>query len=151
MTRKTLNGLIDFCCWGIVVSGVVMLLSLAGHCSKSKKSDTTCWLPEGCVTQYTENPLMYQAVTLSTSPDAVSSIDGNLNLRVKPLGTYMLYDESILLCGMPLDKFQGKGEPFVLIYERQSHRAVQGIGCHNLLNVYELIRVDEMKTQGPIQ
>jgi hypothetical protein len=95
--------------------------------------------------QYSENPLMYLAATLAQTDGAVTNVDGNLNLRLKPLGTYMLYDESLLLCGMPLDKFQGVTEPFVLTYERVAHRTVQGIGCH------ELIRADSIKPKETVQ
>lgn len=144
MSKETLNRLIKVFFWGTVITGVVLLASTLSHGSVSTKN-TTCWLPEGCVTQYDANPLMYQAVYLATTPDAVSNIDGNLNLRVKPLGTYMLYDESVLLCGLPIDKFKGKSEPFVLTYERVSHHSVQGIGCHNL------VRVDEIRTKDKVE
>ena len=83
---------------------------------------------------------MTASVTLATTPDAVTQIDGNLNLRVRPVGTYMLYDEAVLFCGMPIDKFEGITEPFLLTYERVSHHSVQGIGCHVLVNVSEIKR-----------
>ena len=82
---------------------------------------------------YQTNPYVYEAVIDIASADRV---DGNLNLRVKPLGTYMLYDDTILLCGEPVEKFEGKGFPFLMTYERKSHHSVNGVGCH------ELIRVD---------
>jgi hypothetical protein len=63
---------------------------------------------------YTNNPLVYVAGSIATNQEAVTNVDGNLSIRMSPLGTYMLYDESILLCGLPIDKFQGITEPFVL-------------------------------------
>src|SRR5260370_9966678 len=84
---------------------------------------------------YDTNPLMYTAGFLTKTSDAVTEVDGNLNLRINPLGTYMLFDEAILFCGMPIEKFRGVEEPFVLTYERQAHRTVQAIGCPNLLTV----------------
>jgi hypothetical protein len=65
----------------------------------------------------------------------VANKDGNLNLRFKPLGTYSLYDESVLLCGLPVDKFQGIQDPMLLTYDRVSHHAVEGVGCHDLVRV----------------
>ena len=114
--------------------GLVVLVSTA-HCSiKSKKSNTTCFLPEGCVTQYTENPYEYNVGSILD----VANVDGNLSIRFSPLGTYALYDEQILLCGFPSDKFEGVTEPFVLTYKRQASRLVNGIGCHELLRVDNL-------------
>jgi hypothetical protein len=95
--------------------------------------------------QYDENPLMYVAATVSPTEGSIANVDGNLSLRLKPLGTYMLYDESLLLCGMPLEKFQGITEPFVLTYERVSHKSVQGVGCH------VLVRADSIITKEIVQ
>ena len=87
------------------------------------------------VVPYDSNPLVYLAGNVKST----DWIDGNLNLRFLPLGTYALYDQNILLCGNPLEKFQGVIEPFMLVYERQSHRAVQGVGCHELRGAYSLV------------
>lgn len=117
---------------GVVVA--ILLLSALGHCSTTSSRKNSL----GTVS-YDSNPLMYTAGSLTQTSDSVSNIDGNLNLRINPLGTYMLYDESVLLCGMPIDKFRGVAEPFVMTYERQSHRTVQGVGCHNLLRVDHVV------------
>ena len=113
---------------------LVLLLGLSemSRCSTNpKKSDTTCWLPEGCVTQYTENPLMYQMGSVAEA----SNVDGNLNLRFQPTGTYALYDENILLCGLPVDMFRNSGKVIVLTYKRQASRLIEGVGCHELVRV----------------
>ena len=94
---------------------------------------------------YTSNPLMYVAGSIATNQDALTNVDGNLNIRMSPLGTYMLYDESVLFCGLPIDKFQGITEPFVITYERVSHRSVQGIGCHVLVDVTSLKPKEALK------
>ena len=90
-----------------------------------------------------DNPLMYTAGSLAEQ-DSVTTVDGNLNLRIHPLGTYMLFDQSVLLCGMPTDKFKGVTQPFVLVYERQAHRAVRGIGCHELVEAYSLVTKEKI-------
>lgn len=105
-----------------------LVLVATGHATTTTKQPNAF----GTVS-YQTNPYIYEAVIDIASAD---SVDGNLNLRVKPLGTYMLYDDTILLCGEPVEKFEGKGFPFLMTYERKSHHSVNGVGCH------ELIRVD---------
>jgi hypothetical protein len=118
---------------GVALVITVFLLALVAHCSVGK-STKTCFLPEGCVTQYTENPYEYNVGSIL----GVANVDGNLSIRFSPLGTYALYDEQILLCGFPSDKFEGVTEPLVLTYKRQASHLVNGIGCHDLLRVDNL-------------
>jgi hypothetical protein len=121
----------------IVLTLLLLLIATPSHGVISKPHSNSLGTP-----MYTENPLMYKAGSFVTNSNAVSVIDGNLNLRIRPMGTYMLFDESVLLCGMPTDKFDGVVEPFVLTYERRAHRTVRGIACH------ELVRVDSIKPKG---
>lgn len=120
--------------------GFILMVVLSGHCAVGTRHANSLGVP-----MYTSNPLAYLAGSIATNQDAVSNVDGNLNVRMSPLGTYMLYDESVLLCGLPMDKFQGITEPFVLTYERVARRTVQGIGCH------VLISVDSLKPKEKIQ
>ncbi len=124
-----------------VIAVIAMLWALAAY---SRAAVMTKHENSLGVVQYTSNPLMYVAGSLASTSDAVANVDGNLNLRVKPLGTYMLYDESILFCGMPLEKFRGAGASFVLTYKRAASRSVRGIGCHELLRV-DALDVPEAK------
>ena len=117
---------------GIALVFVVALLATTAHCAVGNKKFQGNAL--GFV-QYETNPYMYLAGALSTDGNAVADVDGNLSLRIRPTGTYMLYDENILLCGLPTDKFTGVSEEFVITYERVSHHTVQGVGCHQLLRV----------------
>lgn len=118
---------------GVALVVVVFLLASAAHCAVGKKQSNSL----GSIA-YTENPMMYQAGYIAQGGDAVANVDGNLNIRIKPLDTYMLYDESVLLCGLPMDMFQGKTEPFVLVYKRQASKTVQGVGCHTLVAIHSL-------------
>jgi hypothetical protein len=118
---------------GVALVVVVLLLTSAAHCAVGKKQVNSL----GSVA-YTENPLMYQAGFIAQGGDAITNVDGNLNIRIKPLETYMLYDESVLFCGLPVDMFNGKTEPFLLTYERIAHRQVRGVGCHVLVDVSEI-------------
>jgi hypothetical protein len=105
----------------------VLLLVNAAHCTTTKPQTNSLG-----VVQYNDNPLMYEAVQ---SLAEVTEVDGSMNLRVKPIGTYMLYDDNLLLCGLPTDAFQGIREPFLITYERVAHLSVRGVGCHRLVRV----------------
>ena len=113
-----------------LITIVVLAASTLGHATTTQHRNSLG------VPMYTVNPYIYEAVIAVTN---VSEINGNLNLRVRPVGTYLLYDETVLLCGLPLDKFQGVSEPFLMTYERQSHETVRGVGCHELLREDSLI------------
>lgn len=121
---------------GFVLALIVVLLFVGAgfaHGATTSKQNVL-----GSVS-YTSNPLMYNAGSVAEA----KNIDGNLSLRFKPIGTYSLYDENVLLCGLPMEKFNGIHEPFLLTYRRQASRLVQGIGCH------DLVRVDNMVTKEP--
>ena len=81
---------------------------------------------------YNENPYAYLPVDNLME---VTEVDGSLNFRVHPLGTYMLYDQNLLLCGRPVEKLEGVKFPFLITYERVAHRSVRGVGCHDLLRI----------------
>ncbi len=65
---------------------ITVLMLTAGHCAVSKKHDNSLG-----VVQYDSNPLMYTAGNLADNDQAVTNVDGNLNLRVLPLDTYALW------------------------------------------------------------
>lgn len=140
MKRSTLNNWIKAFFWGAIITGALLMANYCNAATTSK-NQKTCWLPEGCTVQYSSNPYMYIAGTLAN----VSNVDGNLNLRFKPLGTYSLYDEEIMLCGLPIEKFRGVEETMVLTYRRRVTHLVDGVGCH------ELIRVDSVTLTKGLQ
>jgi hypothetical protein len=63
---------------------------------------------------------------------------------VHPIWTYMLFDQQILFCGVPIDKFEGVSTPFAITYERQAHRSVQGVGCHTVVKVDNVVVSEEV-------
>jgi hypothetical protein len=117
----------------------MLLLANSAHCQPTTTKPQTNSLG---VVQYNDNPLMYEAVQTIAE---VTEVDGNLNMRVKPVGTYMLYDDIVLLCGMPTDKFNGIQEPFLMTYERKSHRMARGVACHDLLRVDSIVPNERVK------
>ena len=90
---------------------------------------------------YDVNPYIYEAGEIVDY--AIVEKGEGLSIRVKPLATYMLFDDNLLLCGVPADKINGHENPMVLVYERVSHKLVAGIGCH------ELVEVRSIKTEKP--
>jgi hypothetical protein len=110
---------------------ILLFLANSAHCSTTKPQTNSLG-----VVQYSINPYIYEAVQNIAE---VTEIDGNMNLRVKPVGTYMLYDDIILLCGRPVEKFTGITEPFLMTYERQAHHMVRGVACHDLLRVDNIV------------
>ena len=117
----------------------VLLLANAAHCQPVTTKPQTNSLG---VFQYNDNPYIYEAVQTIAE---VTEVDGNMNLRVKPVGTYMLYDDIVLLCGLPIDKFSGVTEPFLMTYRRQSSHMVQGVACHELLRVDQIVSKERIK------
>lgn len=115
----------------------VLLLANAAHCSTGDKHPNSLG-----VLQYNDNPYIYEAVQTIAE---VTEVDGNMNLRVKPVGTYMLYDDIVLLCGLPIDKFSGVTEPFLMTYERRASHMVRGVACHDLLRVDGIVPKERIK------
>ena len=82
---------------------------------------------------YTVNPYIYEAGEIVDY--AIVEKGEGLSIRVKPLATYLLFDDNLLLCGVPADKINGHENPMVLVYRRVSSRMISGIGCHDLIEV----------------
>jgi hypothetical protein len=117
----------------------VLILANAAHCQPVTTKPQTNSLG---TLSYNDNPLMYEAVQTIAE---VTEVDGNMNLRVKPVGAYMLYDDIVLLCGMPVEKFSGVTEPFLMTYERRAHHMVRGVACHELLRVDQIVSKERVK------
>ena len=111
---------------GVALVAVIFLLTSTAHCAVTTRHENSLGIP-----MYTSNPLMYQMGNITEASD----VEGSLNLRFKPFGTYVLYDENLLICGMPLSLFRDKEGVVVLTYGRVAHRTVEGVGCHNLKSV----------------
>jgi hypothetical protein len=96
---------------------------------------------------YQDNPNFYLAGNVISGAVIESGDKKYLNIRVQPSHTFTLFTEDVLFCDAQnvLDKFVGKENPVVLIYERIAHESVQSIGCHNLLGVSEVKSENEVK------
>jgi hypothetical protein len=115
---------------------VLLVLAKAGRCSTTKPQSNSLG-----VLQYNDNPYIYEAVGQLIE---VTEVEGNMNLRIKPIGTYLLYDDTVMLCGLPVDKFHGITEPFLMTYRRQSSHMVKGVACHELLRVDQIVPKEQL-------
>lgn len=93
----------------------------------------------GVVIEYS-NPMTYnfgvvRDATLVRAGERVAT-----NLRFQPYGTFSLYTEQVLLCGMPTDELIDRASkgPVVLTYKRVAHEAISGIACHDLEGVFSV-------------
>ena len=100
-----------------------------GHASPAKERPNSLGAP-----QFFDNPYTY----LFGLPIEGKYVDGNLNLRVQPYATAELFDESVLFCGDVAVAFEGRKGPLVITYRTQAGHMVQGIGCHELVSVFEV-------------
>ena len=138
MSRECISYWIRIFFIAFVITGVLLLVN-AAHCQPVTTKPQQNSLG---VLQYDTNPYLYEAVQTIAE---VTEIDGNMNLRIKPVGTYMLYDDTVLLCGMPVDKFSGVTEPFLMTYRRRSSHMVRGVACHELLRVDQIVSKEKVK------
>jgi hypothetical protein len=88
------------------------------------------------VVTYTMNPNLYLAGYVVDY--AIIGEADALSMRVKPLATYLLFDENLLFCGVPAEKLDGHENPVVFVYSRISSRRVGGVGCHDLIEVRDI-------------
>jgi len=58
-------------------------------------------------------------------------------IRLQPVGTPLVYEESVLLCGDRVDDFAGMKGVIIVTYRRTAHERFQEVACHDLVNVTE--------------
>ncbi len=114
---------------------IILFWASSGHCTTSGNNRPNSLGIE----QYYTNPNEY----LFAVP-----IDGTLlhnekdqrftSIRFQPFNTMSLYDETVLFCGDVLGDFTSKKGPLVITYDRIAHKALKGIGCHELDAVFEV-------------
>ena len=119
-----------------LITLVVLAASVFSHASTTSQHRNSLGVP-----MYDVNPYIYEAGEIVDY--AIVEKGEGLSIRVKPLATYLLFDDNILFCGVPADKINGHENPMVLVYRRVSSRMISGIGCH------DLIEVRSIKTEKP--
>jgi hypothetical protein len=132
MNHYAVRSILRLMLWMAIVMFVYIAIGKLAHGEVSEGQHRNTF---GALT-YTVNPYMYEAVAEVIE---ATNVDDNLNLRIKPIGTYMLFDEQLLICGLPVDRFRGMEYPYLITVERVSHHSVGGVGCHDLVRVNEIV------------
>lgn len=134
MDKKTAAYWLGVILIAAAIAAFVLFVSSLGNATTTSQHKNSLG-----VLMYTSNPNIYEAGSIVNY--AIIGKSEGLVIRVQPLATYALYTDEILFCGVPADKIDGHENPMVLIYERQAHRLVDGLGCH------ELVRVSDIKAE----
>jgi hypothetical protein len=123
-------------CKTIVVILLVLLCVVWAKCATTSgsKHENSLGVP-----MFQDNPYTYKAGTVI---DVIGIKNGKgMVIRLQPTRTYALFTEDILFCDFPIDMFQGMMNPILLTYKTQDSRSIDGIGCH------ELVQVDQIKSK----
>jgi hypothetical protein len=122
-----------FSAFALFFAGALLLFAASmAHCTKAAPRPNSLGIEES----YT-NPNTY---LLAVPLEAVALEDGKyVTIRFAPYNTYALYDESILFCDVDsVRKFEGKSGVVVVTYETRAHTMYRGLGCHELISVFEV-------------
>lgn len=118
---------------GMALTFAVLLIASTAHCTTSgAKKNATGFLA------YTGNPFTYKEGAVKAVAYIGTKNNTGIVVRLQPRGTYALFTEEILLCGTPVEMFEGKQSPMVLTYETVAHTTIEDIGCHRLVSVDEV-------------
>jgi hypothetical protein len=123
----------------LIVAVLVLITCIVGtaHCATRGPARNQTQSNAIGFEPYFTNPYNYEFA--SVSGGAVLKNDkGDLFTAVQfqPAHTFALYTEQVLFCGNVSDQFH-RG-PLVVTYERQGHKMLDGVACHNLESVNEV-------------
>jgi hypothetical protein len=126
---------------GVFIYSFLIALTIAVivlACSKPAHGTATQPRPNSLgVEEIYQNPYTY---LFALPVSGVLLADGNFtNMRFQPYAAAAMFDESILFCGDVSEFFNGKvNGPVVLTYRTQASRMLEGIGCHDLVSVFQV-------------
>ena len=143
MDNKAVDKKINDTFWGLflgMMGGVLLtvLLSMSAHCATSapKRGDNSL----GVVVSQ-DNPYMYNMGAVRRGVIMNYGDRDFTSIEFAPVGGRLIFPENILFCGnheQELYDLAQAHKVIVLMYERESHLQLQGIGCHELVGVYEV-------------
>ena len=109
---------------------IVAVLIATGHASTTQPRPNTIG-----ATNQMYNPFSY----LIALPIDGQILEGKYtNIRFAPYAAPNLYDETLLFCGDVTGMFDGKQGVVAITYRTQASRAYLGIGCHELLSIFQI-------------
>lgn len=123
---------------GIALVAFVALIAQA-HCTATKTQHSNSI---GNL-MYTDNPFTYKAGAVTNV--AFASDGKGLVIRIQPIGTYSLFTEELLFCGDSVDMFLNQDNPMVLTYRTKASHMIEGVGCHELVNVSTIKPKERLK------
>jgi len=107
------------------------LFAYAGHASVLQSTRQ----PNDRVIESVDQIAIERGAILPTSQGVGTQENPFLNIRIQPYGSPLLQEDSILLCGYPIEEFRGMTGPVEIRFEARAHRMFEGIGCHELISV----------------
>ena len=129
-----MNRMSKFAAWFFIIFALLFMLGVA--VSIAHGSTTPAPRPNGLgVSETYSNPNTY----LLAMPIDGQILDGRFtNIRFAPFATPDLYDETVLFCTDVTPLFAGKSGTVIVVYRTQASGKYRGVGCHELLGVYEV-------------
>jgi hypothetical protein len=108
---------------------VAFVLVATGHSSVDNRPNSLG------VSQIYTNPYTY----LLALPVDGQVLEGKAtSIRFKPYAAADLFDISVLFCGDVTEQFDGKTGPLIVTYRIQAGRMYKGVGCHDLVSVFQV-------------
>jgi len=129
---------------GWTIIGAVVAFALAVACSFAHGSTHNRPNSLGVeISTFNPNVYLFGALACDHFEDACTIMkDGKdrlyTNIRFNAYNTPMLNDEAVLFCDNVAGAFANKGGPIVVTYLRQASINYQGVGCHELVSVFEV-------------
>ena len=120
----------------LVVAWFLILAAIPSHCAVSAPRHDNGL---GVVTAQ-DNIYMYN-MGLVTGGAILSNERGEdfTSITFLPFGSPMLDTEQVMLCDNLADELNKHGRKVVVLtYERQAHQAYQGVGCHQVLAIFDV-------------
>ena len=109
---------------------IVAVLIATGHASTTQPRPNAIGAPNQMY-----NPFSY----LIALPIDGQILEGKYtNIRFAPYAAPNLYDETLLFCGDVTGMFDGKQGVVAITYRTQASRAYRGVGCHELLSIFQI-------------
>lgn len=123
----------------LIVFGVLILI-LGALAASGKCTETELERPIGDLVP-TINNNVYIFGTLVGGTVMKDPVTGKwaTGIRLQPVGTPLVYEESVLLCGDRVEDFKGMQGVIVVTYRRTAHERFQEIACHSLVSVSEVV------------
>ncbi len=122
----------------LVVIGVLATACLSHASTKQPRRNSLG------VEQFYMNPNIYLFGVLACSGENDCSLlkdaKGRIytNLKFQPFNTPELYEEPVMFCDNVAGAFKEHRGTIVITYRRQASLNYQGIGCHDLISVFDV-------------